>query len=443
MRHFFYKKRRSKNRKSRKKIHLLSNLIGLYACCLIYFGYVTFMEQIPDQIYLRERDSFQGVFPVPVTISEVQSDKRIDTEETASSLKELQPKGVQANWENGQETDASCDTYRVLCRLFGIFPTKEVQVSVVPDSKVYVSGKVIGIYGQTNGVLVLGTSTVEAVNGLNYTPAENKLKSGDYIISVNKESIETKEDLIDLINKNGEKAIDFGVVRDGSYIDVAVTPIPSGNNKWMIGVWVKDDMAGIGTLTYYAPDKQFGALGHGVGDGETGSLLHIADGSIYHTELTGIEKGEKGTPGELEGLIYYNEANKLGTVNQNSDLGIFGTLDTEEYNQYSQEDEQYEVGFKQEIKRGPARIVSDISGTAKAYDIEITSVNMDTANTNRGITFQVTDETLLNQTGGIVQGMSGSPIIQNGKLVGAVTHVFVNDPTSGYGIFLETMLAQE
>lgn len=438
MRHFFYKKKRNK-----KKIHLLSNLIGLYVCFVIYFGYVTFMQQIPDQIYLRENDSFHGIFPVPVTISEVQTKKKIDTEETASSLKELQPDGVRTQGNEGQRNGDSHNTYTILCRLFGIFPTKEVQVSVVPDSKVYVSGKVIGIYGQTNGVLVLGTSTVKAVNGLNYTPAENKLKSGDYIISVNKETIETKEDLINQINKNGEKVIDFGVVRDGSYIDVAVTPIPAENDKWMIGVWVKDDMAGIGTLTYYAPDKQFGALGHGVGDGETGALLSLSDGRIYHTELTGIQKGEKGTPGELEGLIYYSKANKLGEVDKNSELGIYGTLDTDDYNQYSQEDEQYEVGFKQEIKRGPARIVSDISGTAKSYDIEITSVNMDAADTNRGITFQVTDETLLNLTGGIVQGMSGSPIIQNGKLVGAVTHVFVNDPTSGYGIFLETMLGQE
>ena len=224
---------------------------------------------------------------------------------------------------------------------------------------------------------------------------------------------------------------------------MGVTPVPADDDRYMIGVWVKDDMAGIGTMTYYSQDKAFGALGHGVGDGENGALLSLSGGNIYGTQLTGIQKGEKGQPGELEGLIYYSNDNKLGAVDSNSDFGIFGQLEEEEFSKDEQGDSLYEVGYKQDLKEGPAQIISNLSGEKTSYSIEITSVDYTASETNRGITFKVTDESLLEQTGGIVQGMSGSPIIQNGKFIGAVTHVFVNDPTKGYGIFAETMLEEK
>lgn len=404
--------RRERWKRKKLKRQIFCNMIGLYMCGIVYFAYSTFMQKIPDHVYLEEGSRLDEQFSFPFSIDQV---SEVD----------------------GQEEAVSC------CRLFGVFPAKEVTVSVVPETKLYVSGKIIGIYGQTNGVLVLGTSLVEAVNGLSYTPAENKINAGDYIISVNQKKVEKKEELIKYLNQYGSDPVELGIVRDGEYIDVGVTPVPADDDRYMIGVWVKDDMAGIGTMTYYSQDKAFGALGHGVGDGENGALLSLSGGNIYGTQLTGIQKGEKGKPGELEGLIYYSNDNKLGAVDSNSDFGIFGQLEEEEFTKDEQEDSLYEVGYKQDMKEGPAQIISNLSGEKTSYSIKITSVDYTASETNRGITFQVTDESLLEQTGGIVQGMSGSPIIQNGKFIGAVTHVFVNDPTKGYGIFAETMLEEK
>lgn len=405
---YFFCQKTEKKEKGKKKRRFFIGLTGIYLCTVVCFAYGSFMQGIPDHLYVEEGTSISNEFS-----------------------------SFPVSFEEPGEEDGPVKT---CCKLFGIFPAKEVTVSVVPKTKLYVSGRIIGIYGKTNGVLVLGTSPVEAVNGLSYTPAENKLSAGDYIISVNHETIEKKEQLIRAINESGSDTAELGVVRDGEYIEVGVTPVPVDSQKFKIGVWVKDDMAGIGTMTYYTPEKKFGALGHGVGDGESGALLSLSKGRVYGTQLTGITKGQKGKPGELEGLIHYSGSNQLGSVESNSDLGIFGTLDEETYEQFTSEDTLYTAGFKQEVTEGPAQIISCLNGRSTSYSIEITSVNFEAADTNRGITFRVTDQSLIDETGGIVQGMSGSPIIQNGKLIGAVTHVFVNDPAKGYGIFIETML---
>ena len=405
---YFFCHKSERKPKGERKRRFFIGMTGIYLCAVVCFAYGSFMQGIPDHLYVEEgsaiSDEFQS-FPV--------------------------------SFDMPGEQAVSEKTY---CKLFGIIPAKEVTVSVVPKTKLYVSGRIIGIYGKTSGVLVLGTSPVEAVNGLSYTPAENKLTAGDYIISVNHETIEKKEQLIRAVNEAGADTAELGVVRDGEYIEVGVTPVPVDSNKFKIGVWVKDDMAGIGTMTYYSPEKKFGALGHGVGDGESGALLSLSKGSVYETQLTGIAKGQKGKPGELEGMIHYSGSNQLGSVGSNSDLGIFGMLNEDAYDRFSAEDTLYTAGYKQEVTEGPAQIISCLSGESTSYSIEITSVNYEAVDTNRGITFRVTDQSLLDQTGGIVQGMSGSPIIQNGKLIGAVTHVFVNDPAKGYGIFIETML---
>ncbi len=396
------------------------NLIWIYICAVIIFTHNLFMGEIPDHIYLSEGDEIQCKFSVPVSVTE---EKRQETMIDVTGNQRM------------MESD-----YVVTCKLFGFIPVKEVEVSVVPERKVYASGRLIGIYGETSGVLVLGTSPIEAQNGLNYEPAENKVLSGDYIIAVNDEMIQTKEELVSLINTLGEDEMILSINRKGEYIDVAVKAVPTAENKYMLGIWVKDDIAGIGTMTYYTTDGYYGALGHGMGDGETGELLSMATGSIYKTRLLGITKGQKGEPGELEGLIYYGGSNCLGSIMYNDNFGIYGNLQEEDCIFYQQDDVLYKVGYKQDIQKDSAYILSDISGKIESYEIEIESLDFQKAKTNRGIHFCVTDETLLEKTGGIVQGMSGSPIVQNGRIVGAVTHVLVNDPTRGYGIFIENML---
>lgn len=396
------------------------NLIWIYLCVLICFSYSVFLGEIPDHIYISEGESVECHFSVPVTVTEKLNEKTV------------------ANLAGSKMTPTN--QYTIVCKLFGIFPMKEVEVSVVQAQKIYASGRLIGIYGTTEGVLVLDTSPIEGRDGLNYEPAENKVISGDYIFAVNNVEIRTKEELISAINEYGENEIVLSINRKGEYIEVAVTPVPVSKDNYMLGIWVKDDMAGIGTMTYYTTAGNFGALGHGMGDGKTGELLSIADGSIYKTRLLGIKKGEKGSPGELEGIIYYGVMNCLGSIVDNDNLGIYGELEADDYLLYQQSDGCYDICYKQNIKKGTAYILSDISGEVRKYEIQIETIDYHSSESNKGIHFCVTDKELLSETGGIVQGMSGSPIIQDGKIIGAVTHVLVNDPTRGYGIFIENML---
>ena len=206
---------------------------------------------------------------------------------------------------------------------------------------------------------------------------------------------------------------------------------------YKLGIWVRDDMAGVGTMTYIREDLSFGALGHPISDADTGSMLETKDGKIYETNIVGIVKGEDGVPGELTGVINYKEEYCIGKIKKNTRTGIYGSV-----NKIPQEmsGEYMEIAMKQNIKKGKAYILSSLDGTLRKYEIEIDDVDYNSKEENKGILFHVTDSLLLQETGGIVQGMSGSPIIQNGRLVGAVTHVFISDASKGYGVFIEKML---
>ena len=209
-------------------------------------------------------------------------------------------------------------------------------------------------------------------------------------------------------------------------------------DKYMLGIWVRDNAQGLGTVTYLDVNSRFGALGHGIHDVDTNELLDISEGTLYVTSIKDIQKGEDGIPGGLEGIIVYNNYNILGTITDNTEAGIFGKIDR--IDALFTDQTPVSTLAKEEIKEGPAVIRCAVEGKVKEYDIEITGVDIRTEEVNKGIVLEVTDEELLKVTGGIVQGMSGSPILQDGKLVGAVTHVFVNNPTIGYGIFIENML---
>ncbi len=403
---------------------LYKNLCWIYACGLICFGYQLFLSEIPDKIYLSEGQDLkiEASLPVTVRVKEETSGKEVMREIIWNEIKE------------------EAKEYSAVCYLLGFIPMKEIEVSVVAEQAVYASGRVVGIYEETNGVLVLQTTSVEALNGVEYEPAVNRILEGDYITHVNHEEVSNKEELIELINENGAQKMTVTLIRKNESIDVAVTPVAVEGDKYMLGLWVKDDMAGIGTLTYYEGDGSFGALGHGITDGETGQILNTEKGTLYRMSLAGIQKGKKGEPGELQGLIYYGKTNTLGSISTNCKEGIYGTLQEDDLDKFCIQDQLYPVAYKQEIKQGKAYILSDISGEVTSYEIEISGVDYEPVELNKGIRFTVTDSKLLKLTGGIVQGMSGSPIIQNGRIVGAVTHVLVNDPARGYGIFIENML---
>ena len=315
-----------------------------------------------------------------------------------------------------------------------------VEVSYGDSEVVYPLGQIVGLYTECKGVFVIDTCEIESIDDEFISPCKGELYTGDYILQVNGKELEEKEILVKAVNECNGNAIELTVIRGEETISTSVTPIMGKNGKYMLGVWVKDDLAGVGTITYYTEEGSFAALGHGMGDGVTKDIFSVKGGDVYFTDIVGIQKGVRGKPGEVKGIIYYGSVNHLGELDTNCGEGIYGVLDKEDVERYKKECQAYKLGDKHEVEIGKAQIISDISGERQMYDIEISYIDYLAVTSNKGLHIEVTDPELLELTGGIVQGMSGSPIIQNGKLIGAVTHVLINDPTKGYGIFIESML---
>ena len=241
----------------------------------------------------------------------------------------------------------------------------------------------------------------------------------------------------DLKTLDGEEVV-LDIKRGEETIPVSVTPVKDTQGEYKLGIWVRDDTQGIGTLTFVDSEGRYGALGHGISDVDTGELLSIKDGALYQAQILGIQKGSDGYPGELSGLIHYDSSNIIGSISLNTKNGIYGTFNGNIGENI--ELRQMPVGYKQEITTGPAGVLCSIDGKVEEYTAEITRIDMNHEDTNKSFVIHITDQRLLEATGGIVQGMSGTPVVQNGKFIGAITHVFVQDSTSGYGIFAETML---
>ena len=380
---------------------------------------------VPGKGELYRESDMEYLQAVPV----LQSGKAADAESLVVNLN--RPVTLMANQEQ---------SYRMDVKLFGVFPLKTVDVEVIEDVQIYPMGIPIGIYIRTDGVLVINEGEFVGENGNTQEPAKYLLQAGDYILKVNGENVADKKDVINLVeNAQGEEMI-LTIRRNQEIFDVKILPQKNEDGEYRLGIWIRDNAQGVGTMTFMTQDQQFGALGHGINDTDTAQLMKIGSGSLYKTEIISVKKGEDGVPGELTGIIDYNLENKIGVVSANTEGGIFGTIqgnvpDIEERQVIS-------IGFKQEVTLGEAQILCCVDGEVvpKSYSVEITGIHLNHDNVNRGMELKVTDEELIRQTGGIVQGMSGSPIIQDGKLVGAVTHVLVNDPTRGYGIFIENML---
>ena len=333
-------------------------------------------------------------------------------------------------------------TYKMDVKLFGVIPFKTVDVQVIPDEMLIPAGVPIGIYVKTDGIMVIAEGEFESVDHTKKEPAKHLLQAGDYILKVDGADVGTKSQFMETVANSEGKELILTIRRNEETFEVKVKPEQNANGEYKLGIWIRDNAQGVGTMTYLEPDHSFGALGHGINDTDTTLLMEVKSGSLYKTEIVAVKKGQDGTPGELTGVIDYNLENKIGTVDLNSTGGIFGTLDADATE--SIQNEAMPIGLKQDVVPGSAQILCCVDGgtTPQLYDIEITAIHLDHDNVNRGLELSVTDPGLLERTGGIVQGMSGSPILQNGKIIGAVTHVLVNDPARGYGIFIENMLAQ-
>jgi len=335
-------------------------------------------------------------------------------------------------------------TLDVKLKFLGIVPLKTVKVDIISQKELVPCGMTVGVNVSTDGIMVLGTGTVISEDGKEYTPSRGILKTGDLILKVNEKSIENKEELISAIENSNGKVLKMTIKRDNELLEIYVTPIKSEIDKsYKIGAWVRDETQGIGTITYYNPKSYtFGALGHGITDIDTRKIIPIKNGKIMKAEITSIKKGRRGIPGELTGAIYDTEEAQLGTIELNTSQGIFGKLDPKKMKAFPKK--SFPIAFQNEIHEGKAIILSNISGDKiEEFEIVIQKVSRFQQDISKGMIIKITDPRLLDKTNGIIQGMSGSPIIQDEKLVGAVTHVFVHDPTKGYGIFIENMLKNE
>lgn len=395
---------------SRKRNYRLFLFVLLLADILAVGGLsvVRMKNAIPDKVYIREgqKDGLTELFDWPM----VTYPDTIDVSDQGS--------------------------YQIPCSLLGVFPLKQVQVKTVEEKVLSVCGTPIGLYMETQGVLIVDTGEIVGEDGISREPAENIAKSGDYILEVNGSPIARKKQLIEKIQESQGESIELLVNREGEEIPIALNPVKAQDSSYKLGIWVRDNTQGIGTMTYVEENGKFGALGHGISDTDTGELLDVAGGELYEAEILSIRKGTKGVPGELSGYIEYQTDKKLGTIEKNTEKGIYGTLD----HWVKPLDKQVSVAYKQEVKKGPAQLVTDLGDGVQTYEIQITDIDEEQADTNQAFEIQVTDSQLLAKTGGIVQGMSGSPILQEGKIIGAVTHVFVQDSAKGYGIFIENML---
>ena len=306
----------------------------------------------------------------------------------------------------------------------------------VNDTYLIPSGEAIGVKMFTDGLLIVYVSDVIDGDGKHHSPAKTAgLKETDRILSVDGIELGSNEELSDYINLV-KRPVLLEVARDEEIFTSQITPIISNDGYYRIGIWVRDSTAGIGTLTFYNPkDNTFAALGHGICDADTGVILKVSEGDLVGCDILSVKRGEHGVPGELSGQF---KNKNFGKILRNNDFGIYGEIKSDEMFKNAN---LMRAANRFQIKQGPAQILCDVDGNGvKSYDIEITDVSKDSKINNKGLILKITDETLLEKTGGIVQGMSGSPIIQNDMIVGAVTHVFVNDPTRGYGIFIENML---
>ncbi len=414
----------------------LGFLLLVLSLCTIFSTPFQDFASLPDEIRIFKGSIEELNFSMPVT----------------GSITASNPNVVHINGETGLETNIDYrspvtintnETGKTELQLkVGNVPIKTVKVNVLEDFKVYPGGQSIGVQLQTAGVLVVGHHLVDTGNE-KISPGEmSKIRVGDTILKVNGMYINDIEEVGKLVKEAGDKkeALSILVARGEEKFEVQLSPVYDVKDQaYRMGLYIRDSAAGVGTLTFYDPmSKKYGALGHVISDIDTGKPIVVGDGHIVQSRVTSIEKGTNGAPGE-KFAIFKDENDKLGSITKNTPFGIFGEMS--KYPDNNMVKEPIPIALTEQVVEGPAQILTVVDGQkVEKFDIEIVNVIQQRFPATKGMIIKVTDPRLLEKTGGIVQGMSGSPIIQKGRLIGAVTHVFVNDPTSGYGLFIEWML---
>lgn len=389
---------------------------------LIIYVYVIVVSNIPNKLVIFEGEDISINLPIGIKI-----DNKNALEVSSNSKNKLYDKGTNV---------------KLNVSLLNNIALKNVNVDILPRTKVIPVGSVAGVKLYTNGVLVVGMSEIEGEDKKIYKPyKESGIKEGDTIISINQTQINSTDELIKEVNKSKGKDIKVKYVHDENTLECSIKPVKTGKEDYKIGLWVRDSAAGVGTVTFYNQStNQFAALGHGILDIDTEKLINIASGEFVTTNILKIEKGEKGNPGRIQGTL--EKQKEIGKINQNTGFGIYGQVeDISSLN--IDKSKEMEVALRDEIKTGKAEILCSLeNGKVDKYEIEIKKIYKDNNYDNKSMRIKITDKRLIDKTGGIIQGMSGAPIIQDGKLVGAVTHVIVNEPLEGFAVFGDIMIKQ-
>jgi stage IV sporulation protein B len=399
--------------------------IFIISFLLLLLMYVTNITSIPENVMLLQGEHYSIKTLLGINITTKR--ENYETIEVSSNLSKSATKVGKIN-------------YRL--NLFGAIPLKEITVNVIPKTYVVPLGDAVGLKLYTSGVLVVGMGEIEGAGNIKYKPYENSgIEEGDRIVAINNNTVTCTSDLINEVNKSKGNSVNVQYIRDEDTIETSIIPAKGSDNKYKLGLWVRDAAAGVGTVSFYEPEtKTFAALGHGIQDIDTGKLLKIAKGDFVTTKIISIIKGKKGTPGKIQGSI--ENSTTIGKVGKNTEFGVFGTLNNTTVLNINKND-AIEVASRDEIREGKATIISTVEdGNKKEYEIEIEKIYRNNNENNKSMLVKVTDKELLEKTGGIVQGMSGSPIIQNNKLVGVLTHVLVGEPETGYGVFADLMIKQ-
>lgn len=387
----------------------------------ILYAYTLAIINLPDSLIVFEGENIKlnTIYGMKINLK----DKSYDAMLTSSSI--------------GQATFNEKGKTTLTASLFN-FNIKDIEVSVLDKVFVIPAGKIAGIKLYTKGVLVVGMSEINGQKPY----AKTNIQEGDIITNINDENIESTTELIECINKSNGDSLNITYITEGETKQCNITPIKNEDGKYQIGLWVRDSAAGIGTVTFYEPETgSFVALGHGITDIDTSEIINISSGELVNTKILSIVKGEIGTPGKIQGAL--DNQRSIGTIFKNTKLGIYGKVTTEA-NLLPDYSNVMEVASRDEIKTGKATILCSVenSDEIEEYEIEIERKFVNNNYDNKSMLIKVTDERLIEKTGGIVQGMSGSPIVQNGKLIGAITHVIVNNPKEGYAVFGDMLIKQ-
>ena len=384
------------------------------------YSYIVSIDNIPENIII-----FKGEDINIATLWGINIKSNTTLIETSSNI------------NTGEFDKAGQETLTV--SLFDKINLKTIDVSVLEDVEVIPNGEIVGIKLYTSGVLVVGTSSIEGIDGQIYKPFEGTgILEGDSIIEVNGNIINNTQELVNSINKSNGQEIEVKFVRNSEEKTCKITPVKNKQEEYKIGLWVRDSAGGVGTVTFYNEEtKSFAALGHAITDIDTGEIINTSSGEIDDVNIVSIVKGEKEEPGKVQGTIINGSA--IGNIYKNCGFGIYGTVENLN-NLNINYNRRVKVASRQEIELGKATFLSGIDGQVKEYELEIEKIYLNNNEDNKSMLIKITDEELLEKTGGIIQGMSGSPIIQNGKFIGAITHVFVKEPQVGYAVFGDMML---